>query len=622
MIATIRALWAMMRGQRLRYGLAILALFLSVVVGFVGPLVGQVVIDHVLISTGGEAEPWLLRLLGGRDFLGSNLWIAGLAAVLLTVAGGILGYWKTQGTVQASDSIARNLKNELYDQLQHLPARYFDKAAAGDLVQRCTSDVETVRGFFAGQVVEIGHAGILLASVIPLMLFLSVPMTIISFLLVPMIVGMAAFFFVRIRGSFQAVAEAEGKMTAVIQENLTGMRVVKAFARQQFEEGKFAEPNLRYRDSSRRLTGLMALYWPASDFLCMAQNGIVLICGIHWISEGTLTVGTLFAFLVYLNMMLWPMRQIGRVLTDLGKAQVALRRIREILGEPREVGVRTAPEAVEPSSLIRGEISVEGLCFAHPDAPAVLQEISFSVGAGETLAIVGPSGAGKSTIAQLLLRFYDYECGSMRLDGRELREMDRKTVRRHIRSVLQEPFLFSTTLRDNIRLGCPEAEDEEVFQAARMAALHETISGFHRGYDTHVGERGVNLSGGQRQRIALARAILRDPPVLLLDDALSAVDGETESLVLKALESRRGRKTTIIIAHRLSTLSHADKVLVLDGGRIIQSGTHENLIREDGLYRRLWQIQSDAENEFLREAEAAPFQPGGGFPVHADGEQL
>jgi ATP-binding cassette, subfamily B, bacterial len=613
MSATLSTLWRMMRGQRLRYGLAIGALFLSVVVGFLVPLIGQAVIDHVLTDQGGQ-QPWTLALLGGEDFLEANLWAAGLLAVVLTALGGVLGYWKTRGTIEASEDISRRLKDDLYDQIQHLPARFLDRTEAGDLVQRCTSDVETIRGFFAGQVVEVGHAAILLAVVIPLMLSLSVPMTLFSFVLILPIVGLAVYFFRRIGGTFGAVAAAEGKMTAVVQENLTGMRVVKAFARQQFEERKFAEPNQRYRDTSRRLTGLMSVYWSASDFLCLAQNGIVLIAGLYFIQAGTLTVGLLFAFLVYLNMMLWPLRQFGRVLTDLGKARVALGRVQAILGEAREPAARSwAVPRVPGASAWRGDIEVERLSFAHHEAPAILRDLSFSVGAGETLAIVGPSGAGKSTIAQLLLRLYDYEGGWIRIDGHELRDLDRKEIRRQIGAVLQEPFLFSRSLRDNIRFGWPEAAEEEVCQAARMAAIHDTIAAFHGGYDTRVGERGVNLSGGQRQRIALARAILRDPPILLLDDALSAVDNQTEGLILQALQSRRGRRTTIIIAHRLSSLAHADKVIVLDRGQIIQSGRHEDLIREDGLYRRLWLIQSDPENDRPEEVDAAPFRPGGGF---------
>jgi ATP-binding cassette subfamily B protein len=381
------------------------------------------------------------------------------------------------------------------------------------------------------------------------------------------------------------------------------LRVVRAFARQDFEISKFAEPNQLYRDRSLRLLRLMAWYWSISDLLVLIQQGLVLFTGAYFIATGSLTVGTLFAFLMFLNMLLWPVRQMGRTLTELGKSVVALTRMGAILSEPEE----SAPEApATPSMPVEGKIEVADLVFGYggEDDETELNGISFAVEPGETLAIVGPSGAGKSTIMSLLLRLYDYQSGSIRFDGHELTELDRQWVRSQFSVVMQEPFLYSKTVGENIRLSRAGAVDDDVTEAARLADIHDAISGFGSGYSTLVGERGVTLSGGQRQRVALARALLQDTPVLLLDDALSAVDAETEATILEALRSRHGRRTTLVIAHRLSTLAHADKIIVLEGGCISQEGTHAELVEAEGLYRRLWKIQTALENGLTNPAES------------------
>jgi ATP-binding cassette subfamily B protein len=585
--ATLATAWRLMAGFRVRFGVAIGAMLLATALRFLVPLVASGTIDYALEAGNGSSRVVdVFRRLVEQDWLARHLWVAALLMVGLTLVSGVFNFLKGKLAAEAADGIARRLKNRLYGHLQRLPVRFFDKSETGDLVQRCTSDVETLRLAISTQVVEVSHALILLGTAIPLMFLLDPRMAAASFLLIFPLAVFGYVYIGRVRHLFQAYDEAEGKVTAVVQENLTGLRVVRAFRRQAHEIEKFAGPNARYRDLGLRLIRLMDIYWSLSDLMALLQNALVLGLGLHFIAGGTLTVGTLFAFIMLLNLVLWPVRQMGRTLTELGKSIVAIGRIRDILDEAEESreGIRPAPRA-------RGHIVARDLSFAHHEGQAALRSVSFEARAGETLAILGPSGSGKSTLMHLLLRLYDYSSGSLTLDGVELRALDREWCREQFGTVLQEPFLFSKTIIDNIRIGRASAREAEITRVAQMAHIHEAIDRFPAGYSTLVGERGVTLSGGQRQRVALARALLREAPVLLLDDALSAVDTETEEIILQALRQRHGKMTTLVIAHRLSTLAHADRVMVLDEGRVIQSGTHAELCRADGLYRRLWEVQ-------------------------------
>lgn len=580
-----------MSGNRALYCAAIVALLLQTALGYVVPLILTGTIDYAISAktpqNGLPAK--LMELIGGAIQSRENLWLPALVMVLLTAVAGLFHFLKGRWAALASEGIARRLKDRLYDHLQKLPSDYHDKADSGDVIQRCTSDVETLRLTLAAQVVDIGNAMVLALTAIPVMILLDTRMTLVSFALLGPILLYGYFYFGKVKHLFREIDEAEGQVTRLVQENLTGLRVVRAFARQEYEIDKFAEPNRLYRDRALRMLRAMAWYWSSSDLIALSQQGLVLLAGIYFISKGTLTVGTLFAFMMLLNMVLWPVRQMGRTLTDLGKSVVALTRLGEILDAPEESSPATPQEPLVPPA---GKIEVRDLRFTHLSGQHALDGISFSIEPGQTLAILGPSGSGKSTLMHLLLRLYDYQEGSIRFDGRELNQLERRWVRAQFSVVMQEPFLYSKSIGENIQLGKGTAETEDIANAAQLAHIHETISEFPHGYSTLVGERGITLSGGQRQRVALARALLRDAPVLLLDDALSAVDAETESVILDALRRRHGRRTTLVIAHRLSTLAHADQVIVLDQGRIIQRGTHAELTRRDGLYRRLWQIQN------------------------------
>jgi ATP-binding cassette subfamily B protein len=606
MTSKYRMIWRLMEGQRLRYGAAVAALVLGSCVMYLVPLVPQVVIDGILTGPGGRASEMVRRAVelgGGRDYLRGHLWIPAAVLVGLTAIAGVLTYLRSRWSAMASEGIILRLRNRLYDQIQHLPCSYHDKAATGDQVQRCTSDVETFRQFLANQVVEIGRAAIMMIVPIPLMLALDPRMTLVSVIVIPPIVIFSVVFFRRVRSAFKQVDEAEGKMTSTLQENLTGIRVVRAFARQDYEKEKFEARNSVHRDLDYRLYKLMAWYWSTSDFMCMGQKALVLAAGGYWLATGQLKIGSFYFFLTVVNMFIWPVRMMGRILTELGKATVSIGRIGEILEHERESDpVETRVATVTGR---RGEIVFERVVFNHGGDKHILDDISFRISPGQTVALLGPSGSGKSTIVNLLLRFYDPESGLIRMDGQDIATMNRKAVRSQIAVVMQEPFLYSKTLRENIRLGRQSAPEPEITEVASMACVHASILEFEKGYDTLVGERGVTLSGGQRQRVAIARALLGNTPVLILDDALSAVDTETESMILQSLAARRGRHTTILIAHRLSTLMSADRILVLDRGRVIQEGTHASLLEEDGLYRRLWDIQNEVESDLVNEIKAA-----------------
>jgi ATP-binding cassette subfamily B protein len=595
------ALWRLTRGQRGRFLLALVTLGIGTLLMYLAPQIIRIAIDGMLRppSERSASAGRALSFVDAANHPIRALILAGGAIVLVTLVAGVFMYLKGRWTAQAAESIARSLRMRLYNQLQHLPVGYHDKSQTGDQVQRCTSDVDTVRMLFTSQAVEIARALMLLAIGIPLMFWMDTVLALMAVAVLPIIVAFSVFFFGRVQGSFKRMDEAEGAMTATLQENLTGIRVVRAFARQKFESDRFGEKNRVHLELNDKLYRIMAIYWSMSDFMSFAQGALVLFVGAWRVQHGHITLGTLVAFLSYMQLYLWPVRQMGRVLTELGKATVAMGRIQEILDAPREADPLTAPAQQLPER-IRGEICIQGVSLNHGET-RVLDDVSLDIPAGQTLAIVGPSGSGKSTLVQLLLRIYDYSQGRITLDGMEIRLLPRKYVRSQFGVVMQEPFLYSKTLRDNIRLGRHGAPEPEIVESATIACIHESIEGFDKKYDTLVGERGVTLSGGQRQRVAIARAILKDSPVLILDDALSAVDTHTETIILDAMRRRSGRHTTIVIAHRLSTLMHADQIAVLDGGKIVQLGTHAALIEQDGLYKKLWQIQTALEEDLSRE---------------------
>lgn len=590
---SIKLLWNFMKGNRLMYLGAILSIGLATLFSFFSPLIIRFTIDSIIGGKEINAPTIVMRMIdaaGGTSSLAKNLWICGLLLILLSALNGIFTFLKGKWTAVASETTARNIRNKLYDHLQHVPYDYHVKAETGDLIQRCTSDVDTIRAFLAVQFVEIGRALFLLALALTIMLSLDVRMTLVSMIVVPIIFSFAIVFFMRVKKAFKASDESEGRLSTVLQENLTGVRVVRAFARQDYEIDKFDVKNAEYRDLTYNLIKLLAGYWSASDLLCMLQIGTVLVFGSYWASIGSISLGTLIVFTTYESMLLWPVRQMGRILTDLGKSTVSLKRIEEILEQNIE---EAADNELKPN--IKGEIEFKNVTFGYDEAKPVLKNVSFKVKAGQTVAILGPTGSGKTSLVHLLPRLYDFQEGAITIDGIDIRKIEKKWLRKSIGIVLQEPFLYSKSIMENIGLAKDNVIDEEIYEAAQTAAVHSVIQEFEKGYETLVGERGVTLSGGQKQRVAIARTLILNSPVLVFDDSLSAVDTETDTAIRKALKNRDNKATTFIISHRITTLSEADFIVVLDEGKVAQIGTHQELISKPGLYQRIWSIQNALE---------------------------
>lgn len=608
-----KTLWSLTQRHRARYASALAAMFVGVGLLYCTPLITRATIDGVIVAHSSASLSALARFLAiRRQGWGAERTLILVAVVTALVTASAAFFMSLQGRFSgiASEAIARNLRDRLAGHLQHVPMSWHDTVQTGDIVQRCTSDVDTVRLFYREQVIQIAQAACRIAIGVPILLWLDWKLALSATALMPVIILFAVIFFSKVQGSFKKTDEAEGRMTATLQENLTGIRVVRAFARQEFEVDRFTKKNAEYRDRHWHLFKIMAVYWSSSDLLCMVQFAAIVFVGAWRASRGTMTIGTMIAFISYAQMFIWPIREVGRVLTELGKTLVSIGRIREVLDVPEE----TNPSVViDPPARVRGDIQLSHVSFKHGEK-WVLQDVSLSIPAGKTLGLLGPSGSGKTTLVNLLLRLYDYDQGTITLDGIELKSLDRKYVRSQFGVVLQEPFLYSKTLRENIKLGRHTAADDEMILAAKAAAIHESIESFDAKYDTLIGERGVTLSGGQRQRAAIARALLKDAPIVIFDDALSAVDTHTENSILDQIRRRKGQHTMVIIAHRLSTLMHADQIAVLEKGRIAQLGTHDQLVAQEGLYRRLWNIQGvlaeDLRMEMAEDTNGTPREIG------------
>lgn len=582
---------------------ALIATIMMVIIGFLTPLLLSEIVDSILGSEPFTMPDFLMNPindLGGRDFLRQNLWIPALALILMNVVNGVFTFIKGRSSAIASENIARKLRNDLYRHLQHLPFAYHVKAQAGELIQRCTSDVDTIRRFLAVQVMEVVNTVLMVVIAMSILLPRSVPITLYSLILVPPLFCFATWFFKMVHKSFEVADEADGVLNAVLQENLSGVRVVRAFGQQEREVEKFDRVNNDLRKKNLRLNELLAIYWGGGDAISMTQTLLTLVVCIIYACNGWITIGTLIVFTSTLGMLLFPIRQLGRTLSDAGKAMVSMKRVQAILHEEAEPD---EPNALKPD--LHGDIVFDHVSFAYPDDNVpVLRDVSFTIPAGKTAAVLGGTGSGKSTMMYLLQRLYTPTSGKITIGGVDIQQIDRKYLRAHVGLILQEPFLYSKSIRENVGITAPEQEAERIEHAADIASASGFIAKADKGWETVVGERGVTLSGGQKQRIAIARTLLKDNNILIFDDSLSAVDTETDAQIRAALRHEQKDVTTLIISHRVTTLSQADLILVLENGQITQQGTHAELCSQPGLYQRINSIQNALEEE-LTQAKAA-----------------
>lgn len=589
-----KRLWRLISGCRRYFLYTILATLLAALFAYLSPLVVSFTVDSIVGGKEMNLPGWLqgwIEGVGGREYLAAHLWLPALAVLLVQGLNGVCAYARGRCSAMGGEGTAKSLRDALYRRLVRAPYAWHKASSTGDLVQRCTSDVETVRRFLQMQMMEVVRTIVMALVALSIMWPIHRQLTLLACSLLPLLIIFSFFYSRWVQKLFLAADEAEGAMTTALQENLTGMRVVRTFARQNEELEKFTGLNQDYRRKNLRLNNVMGVYWGSSDVMGYLQIALVMLAGVYLAVQGDVSLGTVMLFSTYSSMLTFPMRQLGRILADLVKADVSLKRLDEIL---------TAPQEDEPGKAltppIHGEVAFRDVSFAYPDGGEILHHVDFTVEPGQTIGILGSTGSGKSTLVHLLQRLYAPTGGQILIDGVDVQDIRRDYLRRHVGIVLQEPFLFSRTIGENIALGDPSAGEAERFDAARTACIHDVIEGFAEGYDTMVGERGVTLSGGQKQRVAIARMLVQKTPICIFDDSLSAVDAETDAAIREAL-LQRDTGTTILISHRISTLRGADSILVLENGRIIQRGTHEELAAREGLYRRICAIQNELDEE-------------------------
>lgn len=545
----------------------------------------------------------LLRYFVDNYFPPTNTHIAlpliAAAFLLLAIVEGSFTFLSGRMASRTAESVTRRLRNYLFDHIQNLSFTYHDNMKTGELLERCTSDVDALRRFFSEQAIGMGRIVLLFAINFIALLDLNTKLALISIIIVPVVIGVSVFFFSKITKAYEKYQEQEAILSTTLQENLTGVRVVKAFARQDFEKKKFDKENLEKFNRSKSLVIMQSLFWPLSDIICSAQIMAGMIVGATMAIHNEITIGTYLAYAGLVVWLIFPMRNLGRLIVQTSTGIVSFDRVKEIIKQDREP---LDQGDVQPSNPVRGEVEFKDVGFSYEKNNPVLQHINFSCQPGQSVAILGSTGSGKTTLVNLLPRFYEYTEGRILLDGVDLNRYPRKFLRSQIGIVEQEPFLFSRSIRENITYGVGrEVTHDEIEGAARAAAIHDVILTFPKGYDTLVGEKGVTLSGGQKQRVAIARTLLKDPRILILDDSTSSVDTETEGEIRQALQHLMKDRTSFIIAHRIQSIMNADLVIVMDKGQIIQMGTHETLSTVDGVYRQVFDIQTRIDVELEKE---------------------
>jgi len=580
--------------------------------GYLRPYWRQLIVGYVamLADTGlNLLVPQVIKnaidqgLSAGRP---SALFLAGGIILGIGVVRAVAGFGQRYFGEWLSHRAAYDLRNRFYDAVQRLPFSFHDQAQTGDLMSRATSDISEVERFVGIGTMDLTATLLVLVGIIVAMLLEEARLALLALLPIPFLVAATVRFGSVVRPMFKRIQEQMSELSATMQESLTGIRLVKSSAREPFELEKFDRENDEWFRRRRDVIRLWANNWPLFTFVLAFAIFLLLWFGGPQALSGQITVGSLFAMISYLLMLNGPVQRLGFLVNLAATANASAGRVFEIIDSPREIEDR--PHAVALDE-VEGAVTFENVSFGYRDDQPILYQLNFHVEPGQRIALMGPTGSGKSTVTKLIPRFYDPVEGRVLIDSVDIRDVEVASLRRHIGSVLQNPFLFGLTIEENIAYGRPAASRQEIVAAARAARAHAFITSFPEGYETRVGERGVTLSGGQRQRLAIARALLYDPRILILDDSTSSVDTETEHLIQQALEELMKGRTTFVIAQRLLTLKSADKILVLDEGRIVQRGTHQELLAMGGLYKDVYDLQLKDQEEFAALERAVEAQP-------------
>ena len=565
---------------------------------FLGPKLIGVAVDSIIGTAPFDLPVFVVDIInkaGGRGYFLANIWVVILVFLAIKITEAFCEFMRLGASNYLGENLGYNMRQSIFERLQSATFAYHKGIYTGDIIQRCSTDIDTVR-MFVLEMTDIIRVVSKIVIAYWFMTGISLPLALISFTTVPLVSAFSVYFTGKIQKRFLAADEAEGALQSRVQENLSAPRVVRAFGKQKQERDLFEKGNNLFTDMWTNMGNLMAWFWAIGDLLPVLQVILVLSSGTFFAVKGLITPGQIISFMVYNNMLAWPIRSLGRIFGNMAKATVSLGRINEVYNAPQE----DYDSGIDME--IKGDIEFKDLSFAF-GKQQIFENLSFTVPAGQTVAILGASGSGKSTILALLARFYDADSGQITIDGVDIKDINLHTLRQNVGIVMQEPFLFGKTIRENISITDRKPDMEKVIESTQIAQVHRSITNFEKGYDTIVGEKGVTLSGGQKQRVAIARTLYSGAKILCFDDSLSAVDSLTDANIRKELHKRVEGITTIIISQRVNTLMEADKILVLDGGRIVQQGTHSQLAAQEGIYREIVKIQSDIIEQTKQEAQ-------------------
>lgn len=583
-------LWHFLRKSRLWFVLGILCAFAMTGLEMVSPQIVNFTVDNLLSGKALELPAFVAQYVDVPTivaYLQDRLWLVAIAVIVTGAASVACRFGNMYFNNLGGESLVKTIRDDLFGHIGRLPQSFYSQNKTGDLIQRSTSDVEMVKNFVSEQLVPLFRVVILLTVSLTVMFLMNPLLASVSAAFVPIVLTYSLVFRAQIKKHFEACDICEAELSSIAQENLTGVRVVRAFGREKSEIDKFDRKNKEYGDRNVRLTWLFTWFWIVGDFFSGMQVLAVLGVGTYLCVTQGMELGDLLAFVTYNAMMLWPVRSLGRIVSEMSKAGVALGRINQILNTEPE---QQKEQVATPD--FKGDIVFDSVNFRYEQEGAqILQDVSFTVKGGSVVGIMGGTGSGKSTLMGLLDRLYELEDGSITIGGVPIGRIDRAQLHRRVGYVLQDTYLFSGTIAENICMGTEGVDMDEVKHAASVACFDGAVSEFKEGYETFVGERGVTLSGGQKQRCSIARMLATKPDIMIFDDSLSAVDSETDATIRRALRREFEGCTVILISHRITTLSHADSIVVLDEGRVAEMGTHAELVELGGIYSRVCAMQ-------------------------------